>query len=167
DDEAEEELYHTNNRRVDILKRLAAEPEKLNDLILDDYAKSLSKYYESPTKLILHNIKTELMKPYADPRRIFEIPTAEQLFEMETGETDETLFAGLIVAAEITRVEERALKCRLTEHQLDGTITIGNLVDYRITSQDIQSKYAVGQLLKAKIINIDKKKFTVALSTRP
>lgn len=165
DEEAEEELY--SNRRVDILKRLMAEPEKLNDLILDDYAKSLSKYYESPSNLILHNIKTELIRPFADPRRNFEIPTTDQVFEMETGETDDTLFPGLIVAVQIMRVEDKILKCRLTEHQIDGVVTIGNIADYRISPQEVRSQFTVGQPLKAKILSVDKQRFSANLTIRP
>ncbi|RHZ87726.1 hypothetical protein Glove_31g32 [Diversispora epigaea] len=165
DEEAEEEMY--SNRRVDILKRLMAEPEKLNDLILDDYAKSLSKYYESPSNLILHNIKTELIRPFADPRRNFEIPTTDQVFEMETGENDESLFPGQIVAAQIMRVDDKILKCRLTEHQIDGVITIGNIADYRITPQDVRARFSVDQPLKAKILSIDKQRFSANLTIRP
>ncbi|CAG8505344.1 9574_t:CDS:10, partial [Racocetra fulgida] len=164
DDEAEEELQQPNRR--DFLKKLSAEPERLNDLILEDYAKSLSKYYESPTKLILHNIKNEMMKPYADPRVPFEIPTPEKIFEMITGETDETLYEGLIVCVNIYKIDDKALKCQL-DSGLDGTITIGYVADHRIESQELRSRFHVDQQILAKVLSIDKMKFSVTLSCRP
>ncbi|CAG8493096.1 35361_t:CDS:10 [Racocetra persica] len=164
DDEAEEELQQPNRR--DFLKKLSAEPERLNDLILEDYAKSLSKYYESPTKLILHNIKNEMMKPYADPRAPFEIPTPDKIFEMITGETDETLYEGLIVCVKIYKIDDKALKCQL-DSGLDGTITIGYVADHRIESQELRSRFHVDQQILAKVLSIDKIKFSVTLSCRP
>ncbi|CAG8446539.1 1713_t:CDS:10 [Diversispora eburnea] len=72
-------------------RRLTSEPEKINDLVLDDYAKRLSKYHRFTSNLIMHNIKMELVRPYADPRRNFEILSPEQVFEMEMEETYEML----------------------------------------------------------------------------
>ncbi|RHZ87071.1 hypothetical protein Glove_40g65 [Diversispora epigaea] len=72
-------------------RRLTSEPEKINDLVLDDYAKRLSKYHRFTSNLIMHNIKMELVRPYADPRRNFEIPSPEQVYEMEMEETYEML----------------------------------------------------------------------------
>ncbi|CAG8588737.1 5951_t:CDS:10, partial [Dentiscutata heterogama] len=164
DDEAEEELQQSNRR--DFLRRLSEEPDRLNDLILEDYAKSLSKYYESPTKLILHNIKTEMMNPYADPRKPFEIPPPAKIFEMIIGETDDTLYEGLIVCVKIYKIEDKALKCQL-DSGLDGTITIGYVADHRIESQELRSRFHIDQQIYAKILSIDKIKFSVTLSCRP
>ncbi|CAG8566784.1 20142_t:CDS:10, partial [Dentiscutata erythropus] len=164
DDEAEEELQQSNRR--DFLRRLSEEPDRLNDLILEDYAKSLSKYYESPTKLILHNIKTEMMNPYADPRKPFEIPSTDKIFAMITGETDDTLYEGLIVCVKIYKIEDKALKCQL-DSGLDGTITIGYIADHRIESPELRSRFHIDQQIYAKILSIDKIKFSVTLSCRP
>ncbi|RIB08881.1 hypothetical protein C2G38_2044786 [Gigaspora rosea] len=158
DDEAEEELQQSNRR--DFLRKLSAEPDRLNDLILEDYAKSLSKYYELPTKLILHNIKTEMMAPYADPRRPFEIPTPAKIFEIITGETEETLYEGLIVCVKIYKIEDKALKCQL-DSGLYGTITIGYVADHRIESQELRSRFHIDQQIYAKILSIDKIKFSI------
>lgn len=70
-------------------RRLTSEPEKINDLVLDDYAKRLSKHHRFTSNLIMHNIKMELVRPYVDLRRNFEIPFLEYVFQMEVEEAYE------------------------------------------------------------------------------
>ncbi|CAG8776218.1 6526_t:CDS:2, partial [Dentiscutata erythropus] len=79
-EEAEEEMY--SNCRVDILKRL----------ILS----------------LMTMQKTELTRSFVNPHRNFEIPTTNQVFEMETGKNDMVLLPGNINDYRITPQDVRS-----------------------------------------------------------
>ncbi|KAG9285888.1 hypothetical protein G9A89_013313 [Geosiphon pyriformis] len=140
--------------------------EKLNDLILGEYAEQLQEIYGLPRKITLYNIRKELMHPYQDLRREFPELTVNQTFELITKETKETLYADLIVSAQVYRVESSYAKARLLSG-IDAIIGINNIADPNLQVSDARQVLNKDQTLDCTVLRIDARKFQVELSCRP
>ncbi|KAJ3413177.1 Transcription elongation factor spt6 [Chytridiales sp. JEL 0842] len=96
-------------------------PERLNLLMLDDYAEVLEKQLNEPKRITLNEIKDEIMHPYKERRERFQGATYTDIFHMVTGETDETLRPGMVISCEVSKIMDRFVRVRLA-NGLDGTI---------------------------------------------
>lgn len=150
--------------KVAVVTRVIKEyPDKLNDLILDDYAVVLRRQYNAPKRQILEHIKLELQGPYHDRRHRYSRPTTEETFIMVTGETRQSLSEGYIIPAMVVAVRAKIANCVL-DSGLEGMIYIDNASDDRI--MNISDVLQVGQTINCKVLRIDREKFMVDLSCK-
>ncbi|CAO3569079.1 unnamed protein product [Mortierella alpina] len=161
DEEGLEEYENASQHVEELMRDDGA--EKLNELLLEDYAHQLEVIQHKPKRMTLETIKVELQHPFRDPRRPFERATPDQIFTMLTGETDQTLKEGYIVPALVTRIREKNAMCRL-DCGIDGILAIQNIADSKIGAiSDILSE---GQTLQVKILRLEKEKFFADLTCK-
>ncbi|KAI1316773.1 Transcription elongation factor spt6 [Mortierella claussenii] len=161
DEEALEEYENASQHVEELMRDDGA--EKLNELLLEDYAHQLEVIQHRPKRMTLETIKVELQHPFRDPRRPFERASPELIFTMLTGETDQTLKEGFIVPALVTRIRDRNAICRL-DCGIDGILAIQNISDSKIGA--ISDVLSEGQTLQVKILRLDKEKFFSDLSCK-
>lgn len=161
-EEDDEDLDADGRAGSDAAKRAVrlamSQPEKLDDLLLDEYAKELIKRGQPPKHLTLLDIKSELQAPYADLRTPSRGPSDEALFEMLTGETEKTLWAGSVVRAVVHRVSDRHLYCRL-ESGIEGILP----QRHSRSGADADGAPRVGQMVMVKVRSIDPVRMEVEL----
>jgi transcription elongation factor SPT6 len=138
-------------------------PDKLNDLILDDYAVVLRQQYNAPKRQILEHIKLELQGPYHDRRKRYTRPNMEETFSMVTGETKDSLREGFIVPTKVVAVRGRVANCVL-DSGLEGIIYVDNVSDDHV--MNVADVVTIGQTLNCKVLRIDREKFMVELSAK-
>lgn len=159
----EDDMDDFDAKKAVVAKVIRSHSDKLNDLILEDYAVVLREQYDAPKRQILEHIKLELQGPYRDRRQEYKKPTPNQIFTMITGETDDSLREGFIVPVIVTKIRGKWANCRL-DSGLDGVISIDNVSDRRLMS--IDEVLGVGQTLDAKILRIDRERYLVELSCK-
>jgi transcription elongation factor SPT6 len=102
---------------TEAVRKIMQQPGRLDDLLLDEYAKELVKRGQQPKHLTLPDIKAELQNPYADLRSPPPVNNPEEAtFQMVTGESERTLWPGVIVRATIIKPGDRmdpVARCRL------------------------------------------------------
>lgn len=162
--EIDEDEMDDYDSKVAVVTRVIKEyPDKLNDLILDDYAVVLRKQYNAPKRQILEHIKLELQGPYHDRRHRYNRPTSEETFIMVTGETRQSLSEGFIIPAMVVAVRGKIANCVL-DSGLEGMIYVDNASDDRI--MNVGDVLQVGQTTNCKVLRIDREKFMVDLSCK-
>ncbi|CAG8471482.1 2557_t:CDS:10 [Paraglomus occultum] len=141
------------------------EPDKLNDLSLDEYAEEIANIYRSVRSYGLYLIKQELQEPYKDMRAEFKKPSPDEIFEYIYRENDKTLYPGCFVPdVQIVRVQEKIVNCKLASG-LDAIINV-----YRITDQPLSDARLVlqeGQTVDCKVVRVDKYELVVELTCKP
>ncbi|KAF9324157.1 Transcription elongation factor spt6 [Podila minutissima] len=161
DEEGLEEYENASQHVEELMRDDGA--EKLNELLLEDYAHQLEMIQHKPKRMTLETIKVELQHPFRDPRKTFERASPDAVFTMLTGETDQTLKEGFIVPALVTKIRDRTATCRL-DSGVDGVIAIQNVADQKIGA--ITDVLSEGQTLQVKILRLDKEKFFADLSCK-
>jgi transcription elongation factor SPT6 len=136
--------------------------EKLNLLLLDDYAVELERRIHAPKKVCLNDIKEELMKPYKDLRRPFKEPSPEEIFSILTGESRMTLYEGAVVSAVVVRIKERLMYVQLGSG-LEGIIHANN-TDVSYGERDLANIFQVNQALLTSVIKLNYDRISVDLS---
>jgi transcription elongation factor SPT6 len=139
------------------------EQEKVNDLILEEYAEQLERNYNQRKRATLETIRAELQQPYEELRRNFAILEDEEVFTMLTGETEDSLCEGMIVSINIRVAKEDFIVAKLDSgiegrvEQLEGSDDDNALLN---------RLFSVGQTAQAKLLNIDRHSFSAKLSLR-
>jgi transcription elongation factor SPT6 len=134
------------------------EQEKVNDLILEEYAEQLEQNFNQRKRATLETIRAELQQPYEELRRNFAALTDDEIFTILTGETSETLDEGMIVSINIRVVKDDFIIVKL-DSGLEG----------KVDSYDVDEstrKYSSGQTAQGRIISLDKRDFSCKLSLR-
>ncbi|PVU98609.1 hypothetical protein BB559_001414 [Furculomyces boomerangus] len=142
-------------------------PERLDELILTEYAFELERRLGVQKLCCLQFIKHELQHPYEDYRQKFVSPDPESVFQMLTGETIGTTLRDdgtAIIVARVSRIKEKFAIAKL-DSGLDAFINIANIDDKRI--ENIEDVIYVGQMVSGVIRKIDLEKFTVDISIKP
>ncbi|XP_008554918.1 transcription elongation factor SPT6 [Microplitis demolitor] len=94
--------YDDDNEDKDAaLEEILKSPQKLTDLDLDAFAKELERRGFGKKINTLYDIQAEMNCQYKDPRTPYESPNAEQLFDLLTKETPQTLYIGKLVSATV------------------------------------------------------------------
>lgn len=137
------------------------EQDKVNELILDEYADQLEREYQQRKRATLEAIRAELVGPFEELRKGFAIPSTDQIFTMFTGETRDSLCEGMIVPVNVRVVKDDFAIVRL-DCGIEGRIE-AHEVSYRHSIKDLLS---VNQTVQAKILDINRKDFTCKLSLR-
>jgi len=159
----EEDLVMVEGEGGVVKQLMDDDPDKLNDLILEEYADQLAKVFNQLKRNTLEQIKDELQGPYEELRRDFEPLSPEQVFTMLTGETEESLHENMIVPVNIRRVGDR-YTIAILDCGIEGNIAQGDMTDdpHMVGSQIFQPN----QTVNAVILELDRSSFTARLSTR-
>jgi transcription elongation factor SPT6 len=139
------------------------EQEKVNDLILEEYAEQLEQNYNQRKRATLETIRAELQQPYEELRRNFALLSEDEIFTMLTGETTESLCEGMIVSVNIRVVKDDFIIAKL-DSGLEGKMESYEVADN--SDVPISRLYAVGQTAQAKLLSLDRREFSAKLSLR-
>jgi transcription elongation factor SPT6 len=161
--EVDDTFEEGENPSQHVRELMEGETDRLNLLMLDDYAVELEKTLGQPKKICLNEIKDELMRPYKERRRKFESLGVDETFALLTNETSESLDRDMVIGCQVAKVSERVVKVVLPSG-LEGMIGIKNLSDKSIST--CTEAVQVGQYLDCLILNIDRERFFVELSAR-
>ncbi|OMH81625.1 Transcription elongation factor spt6 [Zancudomyces culisetae] len=173
DDDDDDHNYSRNRRKYDdgpsryVAEVMKRAPEKLDDLILSEYAMELEKRLSVSKLFCLRFIKRELQHPYADSRHIYRDPDPKDVFEMLSGESiGDTLRedGSTIVVAQVARIRDKFAIARL-DSGIDGFLNVANIDDRRVDV--VSDELSVGETITAVVKKIDFDKLTVDLSTKP
>ncbi len=135
--------------------------EKVNELILEEYAEQLERNYNQRKRATLETIRAELQAPYEELRRSFVMVGADEVFTMFTGETKESLCEGMNVAVNIRFVKDDFAVVKL-DCGIEGRVE-AHEVSYR---QSIKDVLHVGQTAQAKLLELNRKDFIGKFSMR-
>ncbi|KAI5718015.1 hypothetical protein M8J77_014950 [Diaphorina citri] len=97
------------------LEEILKEPDKLKELDLDAFAEELERQGFGNKSITLYDIRAELCCRYKDLRAPYQSCNTEQLFDMLTKETPESLYIGKMVMATVTGFTHK----KPTEEQLN------------------------------------------------
>lgn len=137
------------------------EQDKVNELVLEEYAEQLEQQYSQRKRATLETIRAELQAPYEELRRVFMPMSSDQIFTMFTGEDKNSLAEGMIISVNVRIVKDDFAIVRL-DCGIEGRIE-AHEVSYRSSVKDVLS---VGQIVQAKLIELDRKAFIAKLSVR-
>lgn len=142
--------------------------EKVNDLILEEYAEQLERNFNQRKRATLETIRAELQVPYEELRRNFALLSTDEIFTMLTGETRETLHEGMVVPVSIKRIlnHETLLEVVL-DCGVKGTVPGNELWD-RPPNHDLALNqiFSVHQTVQAKILYLSRSAFEATMSIR-
>jgi len=138
------------------------EQEKVNELILEEYAEQLEKNFNQRKRATLETIRAELQVPYEELRRPIVPLTPDQVFVMFTGETKDSLAEGMTIPVNL-----RVVKDDFAIAKLDCGIE-GRIETHEVTlrGRSIREAIHVGQTVQAKLIDLNRKDFNAKLSLR-
>jgi transcription elongation factor SPT6 len=137
--------------------------DKLNDLILEEYAQELERKFNQKKLHTLQVIRSELQDHYGEKRDKLRKLTDMDVFTMLTGETEETLRPGAVVPVVIRRVGDRYLSVRLS-CGVEGNVGTTNVTDKR--GVPFQNLFSVGQTVSALVLELSYRDFNGQFSTR-
>ncbi|TVY30514.1 Transcription elongation factor SPT6 [Lachnellula hyalina] len=140
------------------------EQEKVNDLILEEYAEQLESNFNQRKRATLETIRAELQQPYEELRRNFATLEDDEIFTMLTGETEESLCAGMIVPVNIRVAKEDFIIAKL-DSGIEGRVEHHEGSDKDMPPL-LNTLFSHGQTAQAKILEIDRQKFSARLSLR-
>ena len=141
--------------------------EKVNELILEEYAVQLERNFNQRKRATLETIRAEFQQPYEELRRSFALLSTDEIFTMLTGETRDTLCEGMIVPVSIRRVLN-------SEHQLEvvldcgikGIVESDEISDRPNHDMPLNQIFTMHQTVQAKIKSLSRSSFTARLTLR-
>lgn len=171
-DEEDIEAERKENGNGAIIRRLVKEDaqDRVNDLVLEEYAEQLEHNLNSKKRSTLENIRAELIEPYEELRHDFNDRLSEsQTFTMFTGEKPESIQVGMNVPVKLKRVTdsyvEGILDCGMVAVVDDGPWSDG--VSTRngeiLTPKHL---YHMHQTVQGHITAVNRRDFTVNVSLR-
>ena len=164
-DEEDIEAEQQENGPGAIVRKLIKDEaqEKVNDLILEEYAEQLEKNFNQRKRATLETIRAELQQPYEELRRNFALLSTNEIFTMFTGETSDSLCEGMIVPVSIKKVADDYVEAKL-DCGIEGTVpalAISNRPE--ISAKQLFSAH---QTVQAKITYLNRKQLTANFSLR-
>lgn len=137
--------------------------EKVNDLILEEYAEQLEKNFNQRKRATLETIRAELQQPYEELRRNFSMLTDNEIFTMLTGETSESLCEGMIVSVNIRVAKDDFIIAKL-DSGIEGRVEQQEGSD--LGDASLSRLFSMGQTTQAKLLELDRHNFSARLSLR-
>jgi len=138
--------------------------EKVNELSLEDYAEELERNFNQKKRATLETIRAELQHAYEELRNKYQKLSTDEIFTMLTGETKETLSAGMVVPVAIRRVTDRYCAVRLS-CGIEGNVSLDEMHDGSPNFLPT-NVYHVGQTVQARIEKLNEETFFAELSFR-
>ncbi|KAL3485576.1 SH2 domain-containing protein [Aspergillus germanicus] len=148
-----------------IVRKLLREEaqDRVNDLILEEYAEQLEKNLNQRKRATLETIRAELQQPYEELRKQFVFLSSDDIFTMLTGETNDTLAEGMVVPISIKRISDDHIEGKL-DCGVDALAGESEMTDrYDIP---VRALYSLHQTVPAKVMFLNKKTFTCNVSLR-
>ncbi|KAI1443319.1 transcription elongation factor Spt6 [Annulohypoxylon stygium] len=139
------------------------EQEKVNELILEEYAEQLESRYNQRKRATLETIRAELQVPYEELRHPYSTLSTDQIFTMFTGETKESLAEGMIIPVNLRLVKDDFAIAKL-DCGIEGRIE-SHEVSHR-SNMSIRDVIHVNQTVQAKIMDLNRKEFLAKLTLR-
>lgn len=140
---------------------------KLVELNLDEFAISLYEANNDQKRHTLNVIREELLHPFSEKRHRFKFPSEWEILTMLTGETPKTLGIGLIVTAQVFRIQGDSVVVRL-DSGVEGTISADFLTE---TGEKPHKVVKKGQTITCIVIDLtfrpENEELIVTLSCRP
>ena len=137
--------------------------DRVNDLILEEYAEQLEKNLNQRKRATLETIRAELQQPYEELRKQYVHLSTDEIFTMLTGETSETLKEGMVVPVSIKRIQDDHIDAKL-DCGVDALVPESEITDrYDIP---VRSLYAIHQTVPAKILYLNRKGLVCNASLR-
>ncbi|KAF2151435.1 transcription elongation factor spt6 [Myriangium duriaei CBS 260.36] len=138
--------------------------ERLNDLLLDDYAEEIFRKFGLKKKATLELIRNDLQQPYEELRQPFYFLSTDETFTMLTGETPDSLVVDMIVPVSVRRTFSDHLDVRL-DCGIDGVVLESEFPDgVGPMGAEPRSIWQPHQTIQAKLTNLDRKKFSATLT---
>ncbi|KAL9034998.1 MAG: hypothetical protein Q9214_006789 [Letrouitia sp. 1 TL-2023] len=137
--------------------------EKVNDLILEEYAEQLEKTFNQRKRATLETIRAELQQPYEELRNNFTLLSTEEIFTMFTGETRDTLYEGMVVPVSIRRVGDDYIDVRM-DCGIEGTVPATEISNRPEVSA--KQLFSMHQTVQAKILYLNRKTLAANFSLR-
>lgn len=164
-DEEDIEAEQAENGPGAIVRKLISEQaqEKVNDLILEEYAEQLEKSFNQRKRATLETIRAELQQPYEELRRGFASLSTNEIFTMFTGETPESLCEGMIVPISIKKIADDYVEAKM-DCGIEGTVpalAISNRPD--VSAKQL---FSIHQTVQAKITYLNRKQLSANFSLR-
>ncbi|KAL8727491.1 MAG: hypothetical protein Q9166_006015 [cf. Caloplaca sp. 2 TL-2023] len=148
-----------------VCRRLIKEDQqdKVNDLILEQYAEQIESQMRMQKRATLETIRAEIQQPYEELRNNFTLLSSEEIFTMFTGETRDSLYEGMVVPVSIKKVGEDYIEARM-DCGIEGTIPAVDISDrHDISPRQLYQQF---QTVQAKIKYINRKTLTATFSMR-
>ncbi|OJJ00948.1 hypothetical protein ASPVEDRAFT_596153 [Aspergillus versicolor CBS 583.65] len=137
--------------------------DRVNDLILEEYAEQLEKNLNQRKRATLETIRAELQQPYEELRKQFVFLSTDDIFTMLTGETTDTLAEGMVVPISIKRISDDHIEGKL-DCGVDALVGESEMTDrYDIP---VRAIYSLHQTVPAKVMFLNRKTFTCNVSLR-
>ncbi|KAG6100842.1 Transcription elongation factor spt6 [Claviceps sp. LM220 group G6] len=138
------------------------EQERVNELVLDEYADQLLTNFSQRKRATLEAISAELQAPYEELRRSFSPPNQSDVFTMFTGETKSSLCEGMIVPVNVRMVRDDFAIVKL-DCGIEGRVEAHEVNSRSASVKDVLS---TGQTVQGKILELNYKDFLAKLSMR-
>ena len=137
--------------------------EKVNDLILEEYAEQLEREFNQRKRATLETIRAELQQPYEELRRPFASLSTNDIFTMFTGETPDSLHEGMIVPIFIKKVADDYIEAKL-DCGIEGTVPALSISN----RSDVSAKqlFSARQIVQAKLTYLNRKQLIANFSLR-
>ena len=137
--------------------------EKVNDLILEEYAEQLERNFNQRKRATLETIRAELQQPYEELRNNFTLLSSDEIFTMFTGETRDTVYEGMVVPVQIKKVGEDYIDVRM-DCGIEGTVPTTEISN----RPDIPPRQLFQQFttVQAKILYLQRKTLSANFSLR-
>jgi transcription elongation factor SPT6 len=167
-DEEDIKIEIDENGASGVVRKLVKEEaqDKVNDLVLEEYAEQLERNFNQRKRATLETIRAELINPYEELRRTLAILNSDEAFTMMTGETEESLVEGMIVPVTIRRVFADHIECKL-DSGLEGGIGAEHYPESISNGGlDPRSVYQPNQVVQAIVQFLNKRSLTCQLSLR-
>ncbi|KAI4128365.1 MAG: hypothetical protein LQ338_002767 [Usnochroma carphineum] len=164
-DEEDIEAETSENGLGAIVRKLVREDqqEKVNDLILEEYAEQLERNFNQRKRATLETIRAELQQPYEELRDNFTLLSSEEIFTMFTGETRETLYEGMVVPVSIKKVGEDYIEARM-DCGIEGTVPLSEISNRpEIPPRQLFQQF---QTVQAKVMYLNRKTLAATFSLR-
>ena len=135
--------------------------DKVNDLMLKEYAEQLDKNFHQRKRTTLETIRVELQSPYEELRQNFVLLSTDTIFTMFTGETRDSLIEGMIVPVSIKKVADEFVEVRM-DCGIEGTVPASQIATYM--DRSARQMFSVHQTVNAKILYLHRKQMTASFS---
>lgn len=151
-----------------VVRRLVSDDaqDKVNDLLLEEYAEQLETKFGQKKRATLELIRAELQNPFEELRRNFEYLSSNETFTMMTGETETSLQEGMIIPVSVKRTSSDHIEVKL-DCGVDGNISSSEFPD-QVTNNQLEPRqvWSIHSTILAKITHIDRKKLQAQLTMR-
>eukprot|EP00803_Ostreobium_quekettii_P005930 evm.model.scf_2055.3 EVM.evm.TU.scf_2055.3 scf_2055:9429-23821(-) len=148
--------------------RAVNNPELVEQLDLQEYNKYLvEEECKDDSLSLLIDIQMELIDPFRDRRKGYQIPKEHEVFFMLANESPEELKPGKLLEVTVRYVDNDAVYCNLEQSRLEAVINRENVSSSEVTDHmDLRARCKPKDVITARLLAINFKDFRVELTCR-